>query len=82
MPMSPARQLFSLRRIIGAIGGTSGARVCEFKMTMSEGHLLAPEDVSAEQIAANFDSILSPIPDITHNAFLDAPVVSRENQES
>jgi NAD(P)-dependent dehydrogenase (short-subunit alcohol dehydrogenase family) len=64
-------------RIIGAVGGTSGARVCEFKMTMSDGHLLPPEDVTAEQIAANFWNVLSPIPDITHNAFLDAPVVTR-----
>ena len=66
-------------RIIGAIGGTSGARVCEFKMTMSEGHLLSPEDVSAEQIAANFESVLSPLPDINHSAFLDAPVVREGN---
>ncbi len=66
-------------RVIGAIGGTSGARVCEFKMTMSEGQLLAPEDVSAEQIAANFGNVLSPIPDINSNAFL-APVVPREIQ--
>ena len=69
-------------RLIGAIGGTSGARVCEFKMTMSEGHLLPPDDVSAEQIAANFDKVLNPIPDIAHNAFLDAPVVSRKSQQN
>jgi len=67
-------------RLIGAIGGATGARICEFKMAMSEGHLLSPEDVSAERIAADFDKVLSPIPDISHNAFLDAPVVSRKNE--
>ena len=69
-------------RIIGAIGGKSGARVCEFKMTMSEGHLLAPEDVSAEAIAENLDKVLSPLPDITHKEFLEAPVVSADKQQN
>lgn len=64
-------------RVIGAIGGTTGAKVCEFKMTMSEGHVLPPEEVTAEQIAANFDSVLSDLPDINHGAFLDAPVVAK-----
>lgn len=61
-------------RIVGAIGGKSGARVCEFKMTMSEGYTMSADTVSAEEIGNNLDQVLSPIPDIGHSDFLTPPV--------
>jgi len=63
-------------RVIGAMGGKSGARVCEFKMTMSEGYTMPADAVSAEQIANNLDRVLSPIPDLEHSQFLTPPVAS------
>lgn len=63
-------------RLIGAIGGTSGARICEFKMTMSEGYSIPADKVNASEIAKNLGAILSPLPDISHRDFLAVPVVS------
>ncbi|XOV89628.1 MAG: SDR family NAD(P)-dependent oxidoreductase [Pseudomonadota bacterium] len=60
-------------RVLGAIGGKSGARVCEFKVTMSDGHTMAASEVSAEEIAANLDQVLSPLPDLEFSDFLTPP---------
>lgn len=60
-------------RVLGAIGGKGGARVCEFKMTMSEGHTMAASAVSAEEIAGSIDRILSPLPDLQFSDFLAPP---------
>ena len=61
-------------RVLGAIGGASGARVCEFKVVMSDGFTMPPDAVSAETIAANLDKVLSPLPDLQFSDFLTAPV--------
>jgi NAD(P)-dependent dehydrogenase (short-subunit alcohol dehydrogenase family) len=66
-------------RIIGAIGGKDGSRILEMKMTMSEGHIMDPEDVTAENIADNLDRALSPLPDITANDFLAPPRSENSN---
>ena len=63
-------------RMIGAIGGKSGARVCELKLTLSEGHLMPADQVNAEEISKNLNNVLSPLPDISHNDFLKVPEVS------
>ena len=42
-------------RMIGAIGGKSGARVCELKLTLSDGHLMPADKVSAEDIGNNLN---------------------------
>ncbi|MCP4750475.1 MAG: SDR family NAD(P)-dependent oxidoreductase [Proteobacteria bacterium] len=60
-------------RVIGAIGGKDGSRILEMKMTMSDGYVMGPEDVTAENIADNLDRILSPLPDITAGEFLTPP---------
>jgi NAD(P)-dependent dehydrogenase (short-subunit alcohol dehydrogenase family) len=62
-------------RMIGAIGGKSGARVCELKLTLSDGHLMPADKVSAEDIGNNLNQVLSPLPDVTHNDFLKVPEV-------
>lgn len=61
-------------RVLGAIGGKSGARVCEFKVTMSDGFTMPAGAVSAETIAGNFDRVLSPLPDLQFSDFLTPPV--------
>jgi 3-oxoacyl-[acyl-carrier protein] reductase len=61
-------------RVLGAIGGASGARVCEFKVVMSDGFTMQAGAVSAEAIAGAFDKVLSPLPDLQFSDFLKAPV--------
>lgn len=61
-------------RVLGAIGGASGARVCEFKVVMSDGFTMPADAVSAKTIAANLDKVLSPLPDLQFSDFLTAPV--------
>jgi hypothetical protein len=62
-------------RVIGAIGGTSGARVCEFKMTLSDGLTLPASAVSAEEMGRQVERILSPLPDLEFADFLTPPQV-------
>jgi NAD(P)-dependent dehydrogenase (short-subunit alcohol dehydrogenase family) len=61
-------------RVLGAIGGASGARVCEFKVVMSDGFTMPAGAVSAETIADNLDKVLSPLPDLQFSHFLTPPV--------
>lgn len=60
-------------RVLGAIGGASGARVCEFKVAMSDGFTMSAGAVTAEEIAGNFDKVLSALPDLQFSDFLAAP---------
>jgi NAD(P)-dependent dehydrogenase (short-subunit alcohol dehydrogenase family) len=60
-------------RVLGAIGGSSGARVCEFKVAMSDGYTMAAGAVSADEIANHFDKVLSPLPDLQFSDFLTPP---------
>ena len=59
-------------RVLGAIGGSSGARVCEFKVVMSDGFTMPAGAVSADEIANNFDKVLSSLPDLQFSEFLTA----------
>ncbi|MBW2622514.1 MAG: SDR family NAD(P)-dependent oxidoreductase [Deltaproteobacteria bacterium] len=60
-------------RVLGAVGGKEGARVCELKMILSDGHVMAPENLSASEIAKHIDQVLSPLPDLLADHFLAPP---------
>lgn len=60
-------------RVIGVAGGEKGSKVCELKISVSEGYVKDKGISSAAEIAKNIDSVLNPLPDARGEDFLNLP---------